>query len=640
MNYLPSFWHRHTVKISTIRVRAFLILMGLAIMIPMAIFAGFTIDPLVSSERDTAIRGARETARAALLEIDSDVSDQASMLRVLAQTPALLDADFNAFYAVAQKNEDASLWTLVYDATGTQLLNTSLEPGATLPQATESTHERVTDAISHPDQMVSNLVWGQINKKWAVVVQRKVVLNDGRVVLLARAVPASHFNALLANQGSPDSWLFGLFDRRSNTIARNHGHLEFIGAPPTDDLLHSLATTAPAGFRHVSRDGQELVTVVALSPVSGWSVAVGVPAAEIDAGATHAMVNSATGLTVAALIGLIMALAFGGYVTKAVALATQRAGALANGSDTASSGGSRLIEIRQLISALSDAREVLDGERTRRGVAERDKESLLESERAARTAAERENRAKDEFLAMLGHELRNPLGAMSNSLALLRVETRLSSRGSRSLQIMNRQAVLLSRIVDDLLDLARVSSGKIILAVSAIDLADVVTRAVENFGAAGKLERHDLTIDTTSVFIDGDPVRLEQVLINILDNARKYTPPGGLIRVSLRTSDREAILAVADSGSGIAPELLPYIFNVFAQGELTLDRSDGGLGIGLALVKQLVELHKGSVTAQSDGPGRGTTITIRLPRLGDTPTFFEGHSKSAAVHPGWSRGIR
>jgi PAS domain S-box-containing protein len=224
------------------------------------------------------------------------------------------------------------------------------------------------------------------------------------------------------------------------------------------------------------------------------------------------------------------------------------------------------------------------------------------------------DRRKDEFLAMLAHELRNPLAPLSTSLHL--IATNPAER-ERSLEMAERQVRHLVRLVDDLLDVSRISRGKVTLQREPVSLADVVDHAVEVARPLIEAQGHALTVSLPSepVRLIADPVRLAQVIANLLNNAANYTPPGGSIWVTAETAGDELTLRVRDTGMGLKPELVPRIFDLFVQGESTLDRTSGGLGIGLTLAKGLVELHGGRVEAHSGGVGQGSEFIVRLPTL-------------------------
>ncbi|CAG1017259.1 two-component system, NarL family, sensor histidine kinase BarA [Burkholderiaceae bacterium] len=243
-----------------------------------------------------------------------------------------------------------------------------------------------------------------------------------------------------------------------------------------------------------------------------------------------------------------------------------------------------------------------------------DNARLYADAQAARSQAETANRVKDEFLAMLGHELRNPLAPIVTALHLM--ARRGGDESAMERRIIERQVAHLRRLVDDLLDVSRIARGKIQIDRERVDMKAAVERALELTQPA--LERRSRPVQVElpdePVFVEGDPVRLAQVLSNLLTNAAKFTPSDGHIGLHLRQrEDGEVEIVVEDAGSGIAPDLLPRVFDLFTQGEQGMDRHAGGLGLGLAIVRTLVQLHGGSVQAESDGPGRGARFTVRLP---------------------------
>lgn len=244
---------------------------------------------------------------------------------------------------------------------------------------------------------------------------------------------------------------------------------------------------------------------------------------------------------------------------------------------------------------------------------------LLSAERQARAAAEFASLSKDEFLAMLGHELRNPIGAIVTAIHVLGRSASLQGDAARARDVVVRQADTLTRLVDDLLDATRVATGKMALNRRRVDLASAAKRAIAALTTAGKTIEHDLVVDAQSVWVDGDSTRLEQVVTNLVGNSLKYTPSGGRIRVVVTSESGAAILRVTDTGIGIAPELLPHVFDLFAQGQRSLDRTEGGLGIGLTLVKRVVELHGGSVEVRSEGEGGGSEFIVRFVAAAPSP---------------------
>lgn len=228
--------------------------------------------------------------------------------------------------------------------------------------------------------------------------------------------------------------------------------------------------------------------------------------------------------------------------------------------------------------------------------------------------AEAANRAKDEFLSLLSHELRNPLAPMVTALRLMRLRT--DGRMTHELDVLERQVRHLTRLVEDLLDVSRITSGKMTLDRRPAPVAEVVGKAVEMASPLLEQRNQHLSVEMprNDATILGDPDRLAQVFSNLLSNAAKYTPPQGEITLTVDAEDSEIVVRVRDSGDGIAPEVLPKLFEPFSQGARTLARSEGGLGLGLTIVRNLVGLHGGSVTACSDGPGHGSEFVVRLPR--------------------------
>jgi PAS domain S-box-containing protein len=239
------------------------------------------------------------------------------------------------------------------------------------------------------------------------------------------------------------------------------------------------------------------------------------------------------------------------------------------------------------------------------------KRAEAERERA-HAQAEAASRAKDEFFAMLGHELRNPLGAITTALHVIELCGPADARSGEARAIIARQVQHLVRLVDDLLDVTRLATGKVSLSLRRIDLAAISRRVVA--AAAASAREHRIECDAPGpVWIDADETRVEQILGNLLGNALKFTPTGGLVTVRVLVEGAEAVLRVDDAGAGIPGDLLPRVFDLFVQGQTPIHRREAGLGIGLTLVRRLVELHRGRIEAASAGPGHGSTFTVRLP---------------------------
>jgi len=254
---------------------------------------------------------------------------------------------------------------------------------------------------------------------------------------------------------------------------------------------------------------------------------------------------------------------------------------------------------------------------------------------------QREHERKDEFLAMLAHELRNPLAPISSAAQLLRMLYAHEPRIKDASEVIGRQVKHMTHLVDDLLDVSRVTRGLVTIEKTTVELGAVLREAVEQIVPVIKARHHTLTLDIAPepLLVSGGRTRLIQVAANLLNNAAKYTPEGGELHVSLQRQGDSVLLQVRDNGIGIAPDLLPVVFDLFTQGERTPDRAQGGLGLGLALVKKVVELHHGSVEARSGGAGKGSTFIIRLPLLADAGAAPALAAAAAAPAPARARRI-
>ncbi len=266
----------------------------------------------------------------------------------------------------------------------------------------------------------------------------------------------------------------------------------------------------------------------------------------------------------------------------------------------------------------------------RAALAMREKQELAEREKRALQAADR---AKDEFLAMLSHELRNPLAALTAAAHVLKLAPPTEAAAIKARAVVERQTKHMARLIGDLLDISRVAMGKVALQRERFNLREGVVNLLNVWRASGRLERHRLATDLKPAWVDADRARIEQVLSNLLDNAVKFTPAGKTLSVTLALEDEWAVLRVSDEGEGLAPESADRMFDLFVQGERGLDRAAGGLGVGLALVKRLTEMHGGSVSATSAGPGRGATFTVRLPAVDAPPRARTEPEELARVEP-------
>ena len=279
--------------------------------------------------------------------------------------------------------------------------------------------------------------------------------------------------------------------------------------------------------------------------------------------------------------------------------------------------GTRMTIVANIVPLKNEREEIIGAINCFYDITERsllEKKSLEQAESLADLS-----RRKDEFLAMLSHELRNPLAPISNAMHLLRLQKNEGPVQQQARGIIERQVGQLTHLIDDLMEVSRITSGRIHLHEELLALSGVVEHAVETVRPLIDQHRHslELTLPAEPIWLQGDAARLEQVIVNLLTNAAKYTDKGGTISLSIAQEGDEAVIRVKDTGVGITPELLPRIFDLFTQADRSLDRSQGGLGIGLCLVQRLVEMHRGTVAAQST-LGSGSEFVVRLPVVQDS----------------------
>jgi len=274
---------------------------------------------------------------------------------------------------------------------------------------------------------------------------------------------------------------------------------------------------------------------------------------------------------------------------------------------------------------------------TLRRRAEQEREQLLDKEQKAREEAEAANRAKDEFLATVSHELRAPLNAMLGWAQILRTTRVDDATLAHAIEIIERSARTQSRLIEDLLDTARIVSGKLRLDIQPVDLTSLIENAVEVLRPAAEAKRIEIkvTLNAGREVITGDPDRLQQIVWNLLSNAIKFTPKDGHVEVRLERADPHARITVTDTGRGISPEYLPFIFDRFLQADGSSTRRHTGLGLGLSLVRHLVELHGGTVYAKSPGEGLGASFVIDLPMRAVLPRVSEGEPATFGAASVW-----
>ena len=598
------------------KIRAHLTLIVTATLVPVIIFSGVALSLLLQAERKAALKNLHETARSTALMIDREIGGANAALSVLASSQYLAKGDLAGFYEQAKTiRTRPGTWTVLMDRQGQQIMSTIAPFGSVLPEGTPATQQRVRSVMDTGKSLVSDLTTAPLGGRYLTTLNVPVPVDGGQRYVLAQAFATDHFLPIFAENSIPREWTVAILDRQGNFIARNRQSEVMIGRPARAELVSASQNASDGEIRHATWEGVDSYDVFTHSALSGWTVAVAVPADMVESAARNAVLVAALGLLAALLTAAGTAALVSRRLVASIQGVDAAAAALARG-DAPTPAQTGVEEMDQLARALSSAGETLLQEKKSRQHAEAERVRLLENERIARQQAEQENRQKDQFLAMLGHELRNPLSAISGAIAVMKARDASAALNVRAHTIIERQSDHLSRIVDDLLDLSRMSMGKITLERQRLDLAAVVYASIETLHAAGRVGICGIGIETEPAWIDADRTRLDQIIGNVIGNALKFSAAKGRIDIAVACEGTEAVLTVRDFGIGISKELMPNIFEAFVQGAAQADRTLGGLGIGLNLVRQLVHLHGGTIQVESAGTDTGTTVEVRFPLAG------------------------
>ncbi|MCE3602095.1 HAMP domain-containing histidine kinase [Massilia sp. P8910] len=584
------------------KIRSFLAMMIVAALAPVILFSTVPLSRLIQAERDAAVLSMKLAARATSIAVDSQWHQAIGLIRGLSSSNKLESGQLAQFGIKARTmagNEGA--YIELFDDRGQLLVDTTLPPDVPLPDTRARQRARIERMLSSSAYAISDLQPGKLPDTYVVEVDYPVFLDNGvRYVLgygfdvddLMRALPAP----------DAEGTNFAVYDRNGRLLVSNGKHAAVGSLAPLPVLvairLHESGLVKTPDGRYA---------MLTASTVSGWWVAMSAPRATIDGTARRTVLYSVSGLLIALVLAGAAALLFSARVSRAIARTGEAARSMVGG-PTRLPQFSGIAEVDRL-----DQNVYLGAHLLASASAER--ERLLSEAQQAREIAEGQNRSKDEFLAMLGHELRNPMAPISTAAHLLRMPNISPEQMRQAGEIIARQVDHMNHLVNDLLDVSRVTRGLITLEKKPVSLRAILAAAVEQ--TTGSMHKGGHRFETVcgeeDYWVRGDATRLIQVLTNLLVNAAKYSPPQSLIRVTLARDGERISIEVSDNGNGIEPELLPRIFELFSQGRRTPDRTTGGLGLGLALVRKLVELHGGSVIACSEGVGKGSRFTIELP---------------------------
>jgi signal transduction histidine kinase len=576
-----------------------------AAILPVAVVSGIALLVFFRQQQGQALRGGLDITRALGTAVDAEIRRTVSVLEVLSTSPLLDIDDLASFRGRAERLLAVQPnWRVIILATpdGTVLLNTRHTQGPLPPVADIDSFRR---AVAEARPVVGDLARG-FRGEWAIPV-RIPVERAGRLrYILTAAVGPDAFLEIVQRQQVPRDWVVSIFDSKQQRIARSR-EAQHLGAPPAPSLK-ALMDISPEGVGETrTLEGEPVYSAHTRLAEPRWTIAIGIPEHFVNVAAWRSLAVYGGGVILSIALGFFVALRLARSVSEPMAELRDAANAVGRG-EAVAVPESDIQEIRAVAAALVET-----SERRRRHEGER--EELLKREQSARAFAEAANKSKDEFLAMLGHELRNPLGAIVNAASLVN-EPRVSAETrAQASAIILRQVGHLTRLTDDLLDAARALTGKIVLERHPTDLAALAALALRTLKAAGRTQKHRVVESLAPVWIDADPIRVDQIVANLVGNAVKYTPADGTITVSVAREGDDAVLRVADTGIGLPPDLAPRVFDLFVQGDRELDRSLGGLGIGLTLVRRLAEMHGGAVSVSSPGPGEGSEFTVRFPAI-------------------------
>jgi signal transduction histidine kinase/ActR/RegA family two-component response regulator len=577
---------------------------------------------LIEHEKATFRDAAEARNHTFLTAVDAQMLGYVGTLRALAASENLDAGDLAGFHGEAQRVLASQAdWrnVLLLDTSGQQLLNLRFPYGATLPNEGQLDNPGFRQALATGKPSIGNLNPGPVSNAPGIAVRLSVIHAGELRYVLEFILEPEALAKLMRMQGYRPSWVAALADRTGVFIARQPELPA--GRHVSPDFGAAIRHARAGWFRGRTSEGRDTYSAYETSPLTGWTVGVAIPTEELNAVAYRA----ATYLFVGTLVSLLVALAFAYWLSRHIAApivvladAARRIGrepqprALVAVRDDP-----RVQEVFEVACALEDAAALLE-----------ERESLRQREQHALLAADK---AKDEFLAMLGHELRNPLSSIVASAHVLRLSKPGAAAALQAHDVIERQAQQMARLVEDLLDVSRMAMGKVTLHREKLDLAVLAERVLNTWQRTRRSRARRTQWDLANVWVLADRVRVEQILANLLDNAEKFSSGDQRIYVRVASEGPRAVLQVRDEGQGITPEELPHIFKMFVQGQQTLDRPQGGIGLGLTLVQRLAEMHGGDVSVFSAGRGQGASFTVRLP-VAEAPAPPQVFKPTSGVH--------
>ena len=558
---------------------------------------------LIEHQKETFREAAQARNRTFLTAVDAQMLGYIGTLRALAASVNLDKGDFASFQAEAHRvlaSQPDWRNVLLLDGSGQQVLNLRFPYGATLPNEGQLDNPGFHQALATGNPVIGNLNPGPVSNVPGIAIRLAVIRGESRYVLEFILEPDA-LAKLMRAQGYSKDWVAGLTDRNGAFITRSPELPQ--GRHASADFWAAIQHARHGWFRGRTLEGRDTYTAFETSALTGWTVGVAIPREELNAVAYRA----AKFLLIGTLLSLLAALAFAYWLSRYIAApiamladAARRIGREPEPQALAAvREDPRVSEVSEVALALEDADALLQ-----------ERESLRQREQDALLAADK---AKDEFLAMLGHELRDPLSSIVASAHVLRLSKPGAAAALQAHEVIERQAQQMARLVEDLLDVSRMAMGKVTLHREKLDLAVLAERVLNTWQQTRRSRAWRTQWDLANVWIMADRVRMEQILLNLLDNAEKFSSGDQRVYVRVGREAHNAVLQVRDEGQGITAQEIPHIFKMFVQGPQSLDRPQGGIGLGLTLVRRLVEMHGGDVSVFSAGRGQGASFTVRLP---------------------------
>ncbi|HTK92312.1 MAG TPA: ATP-binding protein [Verrucomicrobiae bacterium] len=601
----------------SVPLRRRLFLLAAGAIVPLALVSGIGLYLLTMQQRVQVERVSLEFTRAVATAVDAELRSSISVLEAFATTLTLEGKERATFHEQARRvlgTQPTWAGMSLTDPAGTRVADTRYPPGADLPAIAE--RESLDRVVRTRTPAIGSLA-RSARGPFLFAVRVPVLRGDALQYVLSASVRPEEIRDVVTRQQVPRDWVVSIFDQRGQRVARSRAHEESLGGPASPSLQALLALDITEGSGPTyTLEGERIYTpYVRLAP-SGWTAALGLPATVVEGAVYRSLAFYGGGLLLSLGLGTLAALVVARSINRPIADLRGAAQALGRG-EGMPPPVTTIQEIRDVAEALVTA------------AAERRHAEV--QERLARETAEAADRAKEQFLAVLSHELRTPLNAVYGWARMLQAGQLDGDDATRAVEAIVRNADMQVQLIDDLLDVSRIVSGKMRLDVRAVDLAAVLQDALDAVrpAAEAKAIRVQRVLDPRAGPVMGDPARLQQVLWNLLMNAVKFTPKGGRVQVHLQRVNSHVEIMVSDTGQGIASEVLPYVFDRFRQSDSSSTRAHGGLGLGLALVKHLVELHGGSVLARSAGEGMGATFVVSLPlSIAELPEH-----RAPRVHP-------